>query len=303
MKVAILGGSGFIGSYLTKHLVSKGHEVVIWTRSPEKIKSEYDFESSAVEAEKWPLEADTLHPNIEAVVNLAGETINQRWTPSAKNRILNSRVKTTQGLIQAIESGKVHPKVLVNGSAIGYYGTSLDMEFTEADHHQGDDFLAQVTMAWEKEADQAKNLGVRVVKARFGVVLGRDGGALPNMLLPYKLFAGGRIGSGQQWMSWIHIKDVVNLLTFTLENEAIEGPLNCTAPFPVRMNQFGETVGKVLSRPHWFPTPGFAMKLLLGEMSDLILKGQHVLPQKALKQGYAFAFPQLEESLQALLTS
>jgi uncharacterized protein (TIGR01777 family) len=298
MKIAILGGSGFIGSQLTEHLIEKGHQVVIWTRSPEKIDSSKE---SAIHSEKWPLTGESAHPDIDAVVNLAGETINQRWTPQAKERILRSRIETTRALVEIIESKKISPRVLVNGSAIGYYGTSQDLNFTEENERHGSDFLAQVCKAWEKEADQAKNHDVRVVKSRFGVVLGRDGGALPNMLFPYKLFAGGRVGTGQQWMSWVHIDDVVNLLTFALENEALSDALNCTSPHPVRMNQFGRTAGKTLGKPHWLPAPAFAIRLLLGEMSDLILKGQHVLPQKALEKGYSFKFPKLEEGLQDLL--
>jgi uncharacterized protein (TIGR01777 family) len=300
MKIAILGGSGFIGSHLTEHLVEKGHQIVIWTRSPEKIDV---TKESAIQVEKWPLTAESAHPDVDAVVNLAGETINQRWTPQAKERILRSRVETTRALVEIIKTKKIHPRILVNGSAVGYYGTSLDMKFTEEDDHHGSDFLAQVCKAWEKEADKAKNHDVRVVKSRFGVVLGRDGGALPNMLLPYKLFAGGRVGTGEQWMSWVHIDDVISLLAFALENEATKDAFNCTSPFPVRMNKFGRTAGKILKRPHWLPAPEFAIRLLLGEMSDLILKGQLVLPQNALDRGYTFRFPKLEEGLEDILLS
>lgn len=297
MKVAILGGSGFIGSHLTKHLVQRGHQVIIWTRNPEK----EDTENPVIEVEKWPLEGTSEHQQLDAVINLAGETINQRWTTQAKDRIVNSRVKTTSFLIRAIEEGAISPKTLINGSAVGYYGTSTDRQFTENDIQPGNDFLSKVTTAWENEADHATKLGLRLVKARFGVVLGKDGGALSNMLLPYKLFVGGRIGSGQQWLSWIHVKDVVELITFALENKKVEGVLNCTAPYPVRMDQFGKAAGKALKRPHWVPTPGFALKIILGEMSDLILTGQNVSPQKALDLGYQFHFPTVEEALKDIV--
>lgn len=297
MKVAILGGSGFIGSQLTKHLVHKGHQVIIWTRNPEKTKSG----NPTIEVEKWPIEKQTLHPNLGAVINLAGETINQRWTAQAKERIMNSRVQTTKLLIKAIKEGLISPKVLINGSAVGYYGASKDYQFTENDRQPGNDFLGKVTAAWEDEADQATKLGLRLVIARFGVVLGKEGGALSKMLLPYKLWVGGRIGSGQQWLSWIHLKDVVELITFTLENEEVKGALNFTAPHPVRMSDFGKSAGEALKKPHWLPTPGFALKLILGEMSNLILKGQNVLPEKALNLGYQFHFPTLEEALEDIV--
>jgi uncharacterized protein (TIGR01777 family) len=297
MKVAILGGSGFIGSHLTKHLIHKGHQVIIWSRNPEKIETE----NSALEVEKWPLEGISEHQQLDAVINLAGETINQRWTTQAKERIINSRVKTTSLLLKAVEKGYITPKILINGSAVGYYGTSTDYQFTEKDSQSGDDFLSKVTTAWEQEADKATNLGLRLVKTRFGVVLGRDGGALSSMLLPYKLFVGGRVGSGQQWLSWVHVKEVVELITFALENEKVEGVLNCTSPHPVRMNEFGKVASKTLKRPHWLPAPGFALKIILGEMSDLILKGQKVYPQKAIDMGYQFNFPTLEEALEDLV--
>jgi len=301
MKIAILGGSGFIGKELAKHLIDLGYEVEIWSRNPERSGSITDaVATSSIAVKKWPLDRSKDYQDIEVVVNLAGETINQRWTKQAKQRILSSRVETTRSVIEEIQAGTISPKVLINASAVGFYDTSVDQSFTEEDG-PGDDFLAQVTSAWEQEADKAKEYGVRVVKTRFGVVLGKGDGALPRMILPYKLFAGGPVGSGKQWVAWIHSRDIVGLIQFAIENPSIEGALNCTAPQTVQMNQFGHIVGKVMKRPHWLPVPSFALKILLGEMSDLVLKGQRVTPEKALKGGYNFTHPELESALEVLL--
>lgn len=295
MKVVILGGSGFIGTHLSEHLQELGHEVFIGTRSPEKVNSNY-------QALPWPLDSSQDYTHIEAVINLAGETINQRWTKQAKQRIINSRVETTKQLVGYIREGILRPHTVINGSAIGYYGSSTEGQLTE-DSPTGNDFLAEVTRKWEKEADEVVPLGARLVKARTGVVLGKEGGALPNMLLPYKLYAGGTVGTGRQWISWIHIEDIVRLFAFSLSHSDIAGPVNCTSPQPVRMEQLGKTIAKVMNRPHWLPAPSFALQLLLGEMSDLILKGQAVIPQKALVEGFTFHYSDIEKALSELLVT
>jgi uncharacterized protein (TIGR01777 family) len=297
MKIAILGGSGFIGKEVATHLVQAGHEVEIWSRNPEKYGS---IVPGSIHLKKWPLEPSKKDRSTEAIVNLAGETINQRWTEKAKERIVSSRVKTTKALIEEIKEENISPKILINASAVGYYGTSLEDSFTEADG-PGEDFLAYVTKAWEQEADQASQYGVRVVKARFGVVLGKGDGALTRMVLPYKLFGGGPIGTGKQWIAWIHSKDVAGLIQFAIENTNIEGALNCTAPQTIRMNEFGLKLGNVMGRPHWLPVPPFALRILLGEMSDLVMKGQRVIPAKALEKGYRFSYADLELALRDLL--
>ncbi|RXT04135.1 TIGR01777 family oxidoreductase [Ammoniphilus sp. CFH 90114] len=299
MLIAILGGTGFIGSHLVRGCIDKGYKVILLTRQPDKYQS-----TDHVTYLKWPLQEGDPCLEVDATINLAGETINQRWNSRAKSAILNSRVQTIQMLVKLMEQGKIKSSVVINGSAVGYYGHSDEALFTEKDRPkpQADDFLAQVVHAWEKEADQVAKLGIRLVKARIGVVLGREGGALPKMALPYQLFAGGRIGGGQQYLSWIHIKDIVGLMLYCIESRNIEGAVNFTAPQPVRMASFGQTLASVLNRPHWLPTPAFVFRLAFGEMSDLLLKGQQVIPQKALDSGYSYNFPDLKQALQNIFS-
>jgi len=293
MRIAIIGGSGFIGTALREKCRQVGHEVVLLSRDLEHM--------------TWSGTIEPLDPNqplvVDGLVNLAGETINQRWTTSAKQRIMQSRIETTKRLVQAIEKGIVQTQVLINGSAVGFYGYSDEQVFTEesAGSFDPQDFLAQVVMAWEAEADQISRNSVRVVKARFGVVLGLTGGALPKMLFPYRCYIGGPLGKGHQWLSWIHIEDVVELLLFCLENEPISGAVNFTAPAPVTMNEFGRQLSKVLKRPHWLPTPAPALRVALGEMADLLLKGQKVLPKKAKENGFTFQYAHLPKALSDLI--
>lgn len=189
------------------------------------------------------------------------------------------------------------PEVLVNASAVGFYGMSDEKIFTEADDPSANDFLATVVRSWEAEAKKAEQFGVRTVLARFGIVLGKEG-ALPLMALPYKLGAGGTVGTGKQWLSWIHVADVAGLIRFAIEHEQISGPINVTAPEPLKMKEFGKAIGKTLHRPHWLPVPSFALKILLGEMSEMLLSGQRAVPAKAVEFGYSYKFPQLPEALE-----
>jgi len=296
MKIAIFGGTGFIGSAWIQHALQNGDEVVLFTRRPDQI-SWSDHKSVTVRG--WPLD-DTLE--VDGVINLAGETINQRWTVAAKERILESRINTTSRIVSEIQQGRLRTGVLINGSAVGYYGNSLESTFSEEDRVLRDqtDFLGKVTDVWESEAEKVLDSGVRLVKARFGVVLGREGGAFPRMVLPYRLFAGGPIGDGKQWVSWIHIMDVVRLLDFCLRND-VAGPVNFTATEPCTMNELGKTISAALNRPHWVPLPSFVLKGLLGEMSDLILKGQKVVPRKAMDQGFSFRFPNIRGAVDQIL--
>lgn len=288
MKILIIGGTGFIGRELSSFLQEMGDEVYIASRSPEKVKAPY----SAI---RWPL-VDRELPQVEGVINLAGETINQRWTKGAKERILASRVETTRRLVSYIREGVLKPEVVINGSAVGFYGTKAMDSLTE-DSPPGDDFLAEVTKAWEQEAEWLDSLDVRLVKARIGLVLGVTGGALPRMLLPYKLFVGGKLGTGRQWVSWIHMRDLVRLFAYCLRNTELKGAVNFTAPHPVTMDTLGKTIAKLLDRPHWLSAPSWAIRFILGEMSDLILKGQQVIPEKALAAGFKFEYPELEQAL------
>lgn len=302
MKIAIAGGTGLVGQALTDHLIDKGHSIFILTRNTSNKKEKANV--TYVEWLKESSSPETSLDGIDAFVNLAGESINSgRWTEEQKKKIIESRISSTKEINRIIGSLQNKPEVLVNASAIGYYGTSETQTFTEKDTTPGSDFLASTVYAWEKEAEHAKADGVRTVFTRFGIVLDKDEGALPRMMLPYKMFVGGKIGSGEQWMSWVHIKDVVGAITFCLENKDIDGPVNVVSPQPKQMKDFGKTLGKVMGRPHWFPTPGFALKVALGEMSVLVLEGQKVLPTKLEEKGYNFFFSHLDDALSDILQS
>lgn len=302
MKIAISGGTGFVGRALTKELLRLGHDVYVLTRKPPQEKSGKKL--TFVEWMSPGANPAALLEGVDFFINLAGESISSgRWTKERKKRILESRMTTTEEVLRILEILEKKPKALINASAIGYYGTSLSSTFTEADMTSGNDFLAQTTASWEKAALEVEKLGVRTVLMRFGIILGRDGGALPQMVLPYTFFAGGTIGSGKQWVSWIHIEDVVRAIIFSMENEKIFGPVNFTAPQPVTMKKFGKTIGKVLRRPHWFPVPSFFMRLAMGEMSLLVVEGQRVLPKKLLHAGFQFSYEKIEDALGNIFNS
>jgi uncharacterized protein len=295
LKIGILGGSGFIGRHISRELREVGHNVVIFSRFPDKVNTEG---KKGLQVEPWPVRQKLT--DLDGVVNLAGETINQRWTENARRRILESRVQTAGQLAEAIDAGRINHRILITASAVGYYGTAKDVVFTE-ESGPGEGFLAEVCRKWEEAADLIRDRGLRVVKIRLGVVLGTDGGALPRIVLPYKMLAGGRVGSGEQWVSWIHIGDVTGLIRFALENDNVDGVLNATAPEPVRNDSFGRTVAKALHRPHWLPVPESALKLMFGDMSSLILTGQRVQPERTNACGYTFRYAELEHALQDLL--
>lgn len=302
MKIAISGGTGFVGRALTKELLKLGHDIYILTRKPPQKKVEERL--TYVEWMSPGAEPAALLEGVDTFINLAGESIsNGRWTKKRKDRILESRIKTTEAILGIIDSLEKKPLALINASAIGFYGTSTSRTFTERDKHPGNDFLAQTTVSWEKTALEAEKLGVRTVLMRFGIILGCDGGALPQMVLPYKLFAGGTIGSGKQWSSWIHIEDVVQAIIFIINNEKLSGPVNFTAPLPVKMKELGKTIGKVLRRPHWFPVPSFLMRLAMGEMSMLVIEGQRVLPEKLLNAGFHFSYETIDDALENIFNS
>lgn len=296
MNIAITGGTGFVGNALTDSLIKDGHHPYILTRYPSGKPAKTNVTYVEWLGENSRPEKD-LH-GIDAIVNLAGESINSgRWTEERKKRILNSRIEATREVVRIIGELEQKPEVLVNASAIGFYGMSETETFTEESASIADDFLAKVVQRWENEAEQAEEHGVRPVFTRFGIILGEEG-ALPRMVLPYKMFAGGTVGSGEQWLSWVHIDDVAGMIRFAIENEQILGPLNVTTPHPEKMRAFGKEIGKVLNRPHWIPAPGFALKIALGEMSSLVLNGQRVLPEKAQKHSYSFHYQNLHDALQ-----
>lgn len=296
MKIAITGGTGLVGQALSSHLIQAGHQVFILTRD--------SSESHSINPKyvQWLNSGDRPENELEgldAIVNLAGATINSKWTDEYKRKIVDSRLQATSEVKRIIEELPTKPSVLVNASAVGYYGTSLSKEFTEQSI-KGSDFLADTVHLWEASASEIQDMGVRPVLCRFGVILDKNAGALPRMILPYKLFAGGKIGTGKQWLSWIHIEDVVRGIIFVIENTNVNGPVNFTAPSPVTMEQFGETLSKVLNRPHWMPVPSFALKILLGEMSILVLEGQRAMPEKLINAGFTFRYPELEDALKEI---
>lgn len=300
MKIAISGGSGFIGTKLTDRLVDQGHTVYILTRNaankPAKSNVKY------VEWLKDDTKPEVDLEGIDAFVNLAGESIGDgRWTSERKKQILESRIDSTRAVMDVLNKLNEKPDVLVNASAIGYYGNSQTETFTEDSPPIEMNFLADVVQKWEAEAAKASELGIRVAYCRLGIVLDKNEGALNRMLLPYRLFIGGTIGSGEQWLSWVHIDDVVGMFQFAIEHEEVEGPMNVTAPSPIQMKDFGKQVASVLNRPHWIPAPAFALKIILGEMSTLVLDGQKVLPKKSEELNYPYDFLSLKPALENLL--
>jgi uncharacterized protein len=295
MRVIVTGGTGFIGSKLCESLVAKGHEVVLLTRDASGSR---DHIHPKVRVVSWAEGAvwDSWVDGAGGIVNLAGESIAQRWTAAAKERIVTSRIEAAARLCAAIEKAAVKPSVLVNASAIGIYGPHGD-ELLDEDAPPGSDFLATTCMAWEEAAKKAEPFGVRVALIRTGIVLGGGGGALAKLLPPFKAFAGGPVGSGKQWMSWIHRDDLVALFAFALENPAADGPINGTAPHPVTMKEFATALGRVLHRPSLLPVPASAVRLLLGEMATVVLDGQRVVSKKAEALGFRFRFTEIEAAL------
>ena len=298
MKVVLAGGTGFIGRKLMEACASAGHELVILTRDPSRVNTAAwpgvrAVQWDAVRIADWISEID----GAEAVINLAGESIGvKRWRYWQKYAIMFSRVDATRALVYAIQHAKKKPSLLVNGSAVGYYGNVESGDVTESDK-KGEGFLANVCEKWEETAFGAEKLGVRVVALRIGVVIGKHGGALQRMILPFKLHVGGWLGSGRQWFPWIHIEDLVSIVMFALENTSLVGPVNTTAPEAVTMKQFSEGIGKAMHRAAWAPVPGFVLKLVLGEMSSMLLTGQRVVPSKLTLSGYSFRFPTLDSAL------
>lgn len=297
MKIAIAGGTGFVGRALCKTFFREGHEIIVLTRN--KRKKTHSNITYAEWLNDKELDASIFN-DVNVIINLAGESINARWTKKKKAQILNSRLTAVKAIHKLIQQLEKKPNVYIQASAIGFYGTSETETFTEQASKPGHDFLAHVASKWEEAGKVIENEGIRTVYMRFGLILSKDDGALPRIILPYKWFFGGKLGKGNQWASWVHIEDVCSMIRFAIENENINGPLNVTAPNPVTMNELGKTAAKILKRPHWLSVPAFALKLILGEMSTLVLDGQRVLPEKALENGFHFQFETLDEALENL---
>ena len=296
MKILIGGSHGLVGTALIKSLETEGHEIFRLVRHAPTSKTEVEWSPDRYSIALARIEG------FDAVVNLAGESIAEgRWTDEKKRRIRESRVKGTKLLGDALANLDVPPKNFVCASAIGYYGNRGDELLTETSA-PGDNFLAKVCAEWEEATALATEKGIRVVNARFGVILDTNGGALKKMLPPFRMGAGGKIGSGKQWMSWIALDDVVGALNFALTNDSLRGPVNFVAPSPATNAEFTKTLGKVLSRPTILPIPAFAIKLLFGEMGEaLLLGGQRVAPKRLIAGGYEFSYPQLEQAFVHIL--
>lgn len=298
MKIAITGGTGLVGTKLTDVLKAHNHEVIILTRSSNDSKN-------GVEYVQWL--ADDASPElylegIDAIVNLAGVSLNEgRWTDERKAAIYNSRQQATNEVLRIIRALDNPPEILVNASAIGIYPASLEAEYTEESMVQAHDFLGKTVKMWEGLADQAATEGVRVIKTRFGVIFDQHAGAFPLLAKPYKMGVGGKLGDGMQWVSWVHVEDVARAIAFCLMEDELSGIVNVTAPYPTRMKQVGDAIASVLQKKSWLPVPETALKLALGEKSQLVLEGQKVLPTVLTARGYQFNYPTINKALHKLL--
>jgi len=300
MRIVIAGGTGFLGRPLAAALAADGHDVVALSRSAD------DDGRSGLKRVAWKPDgsagawASTID-GAGAVINLAGESIaGRRWSAEHKKRILESRVNATRSLVEAIGKAAAPPAVFVSGSAVGYYGPLGDETVTE-DARAGDDFLARVCVAWEAEAMRAQSGRTRVVCIRTGLVLEKDGGALPQMLPPFWFGAGGPVGSGRQYWPWIHRLDWIAMVTWAIAASSVNGPINATAPTPETNRDFAKVLGRAMHRPSFMPAPAFALRLLLGEMADaLLLSGQRAVPARAQRVGFTFTYQRLDDALRAI---
>lgn len=300
MKILITGGTGFVGTQLTSRLIQDRHEVTILTRSLKGAKRSSPgisyLEGDPTKKGPWQ-EAIKNH---DAVINLAGASIFSKWTDKHKKAIRESRVSTTQNIVEGIPSHPEKRITLFSTSAVGYYGFCKDEELME-DSPPGNDFLARIAVEWEGEALKAREKGARIVMTRFGIVLGEEGGALSQMIPLFKKYIGGPIGSGEQWFSWVHIKDLAEAFDFLIKHSEISGPVNVCSPNPVRNRDLAKALGKALHRPSFMPAPGFMVKLVLGEFGSVILEGQRVFSRRLLENGFVFQYPDIEKALQSIV--
>jgi uncharacterized protein (TIGR01777 family) len=293
MKIVVAGANGLIGKALVRALHARGDQVTALVRKPQQLEGAISVQWDGREG-PWQAALD----GADAVVNLAGQSVaDHRWSDDYKRQILESRTHSSKALVEAIAKAKLKPRVLVNASAVGYYGGRGD-ELIDETARPGTDFLAGVTRAWEEEAAKAE---VRSVFLRTGIVLARDGGALVKMVPPFKAFVGGPIGSGKQWSPWIHLHDEVAAILWAIDHEELKGPVNLTAPEPVTAGEFAKALGKVLHRPSWAKVPAAVLKVAVGEFAAVLLEGQRALPVQLQKSGFVFRFPQLAGALEDLL--
>jgi hypothetical protein len=301
MNIFMTGGTGFVGTTLTRELTTRGHQVTILARSAEKKRlpegADY-LEGNPTVRGPWQEPV----PDYEAFINLAGSPIFTRWNSDVKREIMESRILTTRNLVEAMRPRQGQSMSLFSTSAVGYYGFHGDEELDE-DAPPGTDFLATVAVNWEREAGKAREFGARVVICRFGIVIGRNGGMMGELLPIFRKRLGASLGSGRQWLSWIHEQDLANVFSFLLEHTELDGPLNCTAPEPVRNSEMTRAINDALGYPTILPAvPGFILKLIQGEFGDVVLEGQKVLPRRLLDAGFKFQFPNFREAVKNILS-
>jgi uncharacterized protein (TIGR01777 family) len=300
MKILITGGTGFVGTQLTSRFIQEGNEVTILTRSLKEsgqpTKGVSYLRGDPTRKGPW----QEAIPGHDVIINLAGASIFSKWSDEYKKLIRDSRVFTTRNIIEGIPSKFEKEISLVSTSAVGYYGFHGDEELDE-ESPPGNDFLARLAIEWEAEALKAKEKGARVVITRFGIVLGKKGGVLGQMIPLFKKFIGGPIGSGQQWFSWVHIKDLAEAFAFLIKHPEISGPINVCSPNPVKNKDLAKALGRALHRPSFMPAPGFMVKLVLGEFGSVILEGQRVIPKRLIENGFVFKYPDIEKALQGIV--
>jgi uncharacterized protein len=300
MRVIVTGGSGLIGRGLVASLAQDGHEVIVLSRNPDAVKNL----PKGARAEKWdgkPAQGWGKFVNgADAIVNLAGATISERWSDARKQEIRESRVNAGKAIVEAVTAAEQKPRVVIQSSAVGYYGPRGTEEITE-DSSAGKDFLASVCRDWEASTAELDNMGIRRPIIRTGVVLDKNGGALPKMVMPIKMFVGGPIGSGKQYLPWIHLQDEVAAIRWLIDNPKARGVYNLSAPKPLTNREFTQAIGRVLGRPTFMPVPVFAMQTMFGEMSTLLLDGQREMPARLVKDGFRFKFTDAEAALRDVL--
>jgi uncharacterized protein len=301
MRVTVTGGTGLIGRRLVARLKERGDDVTVLSRNPDRARDALSVEAVAWDPEGEPAPVEALAGR-DGVVHLAGESVAQRWSGPAKRRIRDSRELGTRNLVEGLRAADPRPGVLACASGMDYYGARGDEEVTD-DDPPADDFLAQVCVAWEGEAQRAEELGVRVARLRTGVVLSPEGGALAKMLPPFKLGAGGPVAGGRQWMPWIHLDDIAGMYVAALEDDRWSGPVNAATPTPVTNREFSKALGRALHRPAVAPVPELALRVLYGEMAEIVTSGRRAVPKRALELGYAYEHPDLDEALRSALAS